>query len=89
VSHCVSIPNRLACAEPPCCLTGAARSIKTPGCIGVVRNPDFRLPPAYLGNDETLKNAQLMATHDSLRTRKPYDCTGDEITLDEVERIVI
>ena len=36
-----------------------------------------------------LENAQLMAAHESPRTTKLYDRTGDEITLDEVERIVI
>jgi hypothetical protein len=37
----------------------------------------------------TLENAQLMAAHESPRTTKLYDRTGDEITLDEVERIRI
>jgi hypothetical protein len=37
----------------------------------------------------TLENAQLMAAHESPRTTKLYDRTGDEITLDEVERIAI
>ena len=44
---------------------------------------------AYLDNGGTLENAQLMAAHESPRTTKLYDRTGDEITLDEVERIVI
>ena len=44
---------------------------------------------AYLENGGTLENAQLMAAHESLRTTKLYDRTGDEITLDEVERIAI
>jgi site-specific recombinase XerD len=35
------------------------------------------------------KNAQIMAAHESPRTTKLYDRTGDEITLDEVERIAI
>jgi hypothetical protein len=35
------------------------------------------------------KNAQAMAAHESPRTTKLYDRTGDEITLDEVERITI
>ena len=35
----------------------------------------------------TLDNAQPMAAHESPRTPKLYDCTGDEITPDEVERI--
>src|SRR5271166_355169 len=34
-------------------------------------------------------NAQAMAAHESPRTTKLYDRTGDEITLDEVERITI
>jgi hypothetical protein len=37
----------------------------------------------------TLENAQAMAAHESRRTTKLYDRTGDEITLDEVERIAI
>jgi site-specific recombinase XerD len=44
---------------------------------------------AYLDNGGTLENAQAMAAHESPRTTKLYDRTGDEITLDEVERIVI
>jgi site-specific recombinase XerD len=44
---------------------------------------------AYLENGGTLENAQAMAAHESPRTTKLYDRTGDEITLDEVERISI
>jgi site-specific recombinase XerD len=44
---------------------------------------------AYLDAGGTLENAQAMAAHESPRTTKLYDCTGDEITLDEVERISI
>jgi len=44
---------------------------------------------AYLANGGTLEGAQAMAAHESPRTTKLYDCTSDEITLDEVERIVI
>jgi integrase len=44
---------------------------------------------AYLDKGGTLENAQLMAAHESPRTTKLYDRTGDEITLDEVERITI
>jgi integrase len=44
---------------------------------------------AYLNNGGALENAQLMAAHESPRTTKLYDRTGDEITLDEVERIMI
>ena len=44
---------------------------------------------AYLENGGTVENAQLIAAHESPRTTKLYDRTGDEITLDEVERIGI
>jgi site-specific recombinase XerD len=44
---------------------------------------------AYLESGGTLENAQVMAAHESPRTTKLYDRTGDEITLDEVERIKI
>jgi hypothetical protein len=37
----------------------------------------------------TLEHAQRMAAHESPRTTKLYDRTGDAITLDEVERIRI
>lgn len=44
---------------------------------------------AYLSNGGTLENAAAIAAHESPRTTKLYDRTGDEITLDEVERIAI
>jgi hypothetical protein len=44
---------------------------------------------AYLEAGGTLENAQAMAAHESPRTTKLYDRTGDEITLAEVERIAI
>ena len=44
---------------------------------------------AYLDNGGTIEKAQLIAAHESPRTTKLYDRTGDEITLDEVERILI
>ena len=44
---------------------------------------------AYLENGGTLENAQTMAADESPRTTKLYDRTSDEITLNEIERIVI
>jgi integrase/recombinase XerD len=44
---------------------------------------------AFLDNGGTLENAQLIAAHESPRTTKLYDRTGDDITLDEIERVVI
>jgi integrase len=44
---------------------------------------------AYLETGGTIENAQAIAAHESPRTTKVYDRTDDEITLDEVERILI
>lgn len=44
---------------------------------------------AYLQNGGRIENAQAIAAHESPRTTKLYDRTGDEITLDEVEKIAI
>ena len=43
----------------------------------------------YLENKGTLEKAHQMASHSSPRTTKLYDRTNDQITLDEVEKIVI
>ena len=53
------------------------------------QNAQLRGHWAYLEAGGTLENAQAMAAHESPRTTKLYDRTGDEITLDEVERITI
>lgn len=37
----------------------------------------------------TCENAQAIAAHESPRTTKLYDRTSDELTLDEIERILI
>ncbi|MGE0705738.1 MAG: tyrosine-type recombinase/integrase [Vicinamibacterales bacterium] len=44
---------------------------------------------AYLENGGTIEKAQQIAAHESPRTTKLYDRTNDELTLDEIERIVI
>ena len=44
---------------------------------------------AYMDAGGTLENAQFMAVIESPRHHQVYDRTGDEITLDEVERIRI
>lgn len=44
---------------------------------------------AYLKNGGRLEVAQQMAAHESSRTTGLYDRRGDDISLDEVERIVI
>ncbi len=43
----------------------------------------------YLENGGTIEKAQAIAGHESPRTTKLYDRTKDELTLDEIERIVI
>jgi hypothetical protein len=48
--------------------------------------PIWKRPSSGSG---TLEKAQQMAAHESPKTTKLYDRTGDEITLDEVERIAI
>ena len=44
---------------------------------------------AYLKNGGTLEKAAAMANHASTRTTQLYDRRRDELSLDEVERIVI
>lgn len=44
---------------------------------------------SYLENGGTLEHAQAIACHESPRTTKLYDRTGDRITLEEIERIRI
>jgi integrase len=43
----------------------------------------------YLENGGTLEKAAAMANHASTRTTQLYDRRRDEVSLDEVERIVI
>lgn len=43
----------------------------------------------YLENGGTLEKAQQMAAHESPRTTKLYDRTTDQVTLDEVEKIMV
>jgi hypothetical protein len=52
---------------------------------------EIRLRPswAYLKNGGTLEKAAAMANHASTRTTQLYGRRRDEVSLDEVERIVI
>ncbi|MCW6512995.1 tyrosine-type recombinase/integrase [Lichenifustis flavocetrariae] len=67
------------------------RRAKAAGVSAAIGCHTFRATgiTAYLENGGTLENAQTMAAHESPRTTKLYDRTSDQITLDEVERIVI
>ena len=51
-------------------------------------NHSFRAT-AYLKNGGTLEKAAAMANHASTRTTQLYDRRRDEVSVDEVERIVI
>jgi hypothetical protein len=44
---------------------------------------------AYLKNGGTLEKARDMANHADTRTTQLYDRRSQDVTLDEVERIVI
>jgi integrase len=44
---------------------------------------------AYLENGGLLEHAQQMAAHASAKTTKLYDRRGEQVSLDEVERIVL
>lgn len=44
---------------------------------------------AYLDCGGSLEHAQRIAAHESARTTKLYDRTGDAVSLDEIERIII
>ena len=44
---------------------------------------------AYLENGGTIVNAQAIAAHESPRTTKLYDRRSDQISLSEIERIII
>ena len=48
-----------------------------------------RIAAAYLKNGGTLEKAAAMANHASTRTTQLYDRRHDEVSLDEVERVVI
>jgi len=43
----------------------------------------------YMLNGGTLEKAQQIAAHESPRTTKLYDRTNDEVSLDEIEKILI
>jgi integrase/recombinase XerD len=44
---------------------------------------------AYLEGGGTIEHAQQIANHESSKTTKLYDRTGDQIDLDEIEKIRI
>ncbi len=77
--------------DPNDALRMIKRRAKAVGLPAAVCNHTFRATgiTAYRKNGGTLEKAQEIANHASPKTTKLYDRTSDQITLDEVERIVI
>jgi integrase len=67
------------------------RRAMTAGIHTKIGNHTFRATgiTAYLKNGGRLEIAQQIAAHESSRTTGLYDRRGDDVSLDEVERIVI
>ncbi len=67
------------------------RRAKAAGIVTRVGNHTFRATgvTAYLKNGGTLERAAQMANHASTRTTQLYDRRAEEVTLDEVERVLI
>jgi site-specific recombinase XerD len=67
------------------------RRAATAGIETKIGNHSFRATgiTAYLKNGGTLEKAAAMANHASTRTTQLYDRRRDEMSLDEVERVVI
>ena len=67
------------------------RRVKAVGLSDRICNHSFRATgiTTYLENGGTIEKAQQIAAHESPKTTKLYDRTSDQITLDEVERIII
>jgi site-specific recombinase XerD len=67
------------------------RRASAAGIATKLGNHSFRATgiTAYLKNGGTLEKAAAMANHASTRTTQLYDRRRDEVSLDEVERIVI
>ena len=67
------------------------RRAKSGGITTRVGNHTFRATgvTAYLKNGGTLEKAAQMANHASTRTTQLYDRRAEEVTLDEVERILV
>jgi len=67
------------------------RRAKAAGLSSKICNHTFRATgiTSFLLNAGTVEKAQAIAGHESPKTTKLYDRTSDEITLDELERILI
>ena len=67
------------------------RRVKAAGLSQRINCHSFRATEitAYLEYGGTIEKAKAIAAHESPRTTKLYNRTNDELTLDEVDRILI
>jgi integrase len=67
------------------------RRARAAGITTKIGNHTFRATgiTVYLLNGGLLEYAQQMAAHESPRTTQLYDRRAEEVTLDEVERILV
>ena len=67
------------------------RRASAAGIVTKIGNHTFRATgiTAYLKNGGALETAAAMANHSSTRTTQLYDRRGDQVTLDEIERVRI
>jgi site-specific recombinase XerD len=67
------------------------RRARAAGITTKIGNHTFRATgvTAYLNNGGTLEKAAQMANHASIRTTQLYDTRAQQVTLDEVERILV
>ena len=85
----------VALADKPMTQSDAWRMVRkralAAGIMAPIGNHSFRATgiTAYLSNGGTLEHAQAMAAHESPRTTKLYDRTNEQLTQDEVERILL
>ena len=68
-----------------------SRRSQTVGISAEITPHSFRATgiTLYLENGGTLEHAQAIAAHESPRTTKLYDRTSDQLSLDEIERIML
>ena len=67
------------------------RRARAAGLASAVNCHSFRATgiTAYLSNGGQLETARAMAAHASTKTTQLYDRRQDQVSLDEIERIVI
>ena len=78
-------------SQPPSLWLPALRRAGGADIATKIGNHTFRATgiTAYLKNGGTLERAAIMANHASTRTTQLYDRRRDDVSLDEVERILI